>query len=114
MSESARWATSFQIRDMFVTFLNNCFFTSPKHLWEHSWKSMSEDIFHKRQRLLGHTNLELDDETLEQYTFIEVEKLMCMHERSLSDIKGMPKIIHFLIKVLENNLWNQELDYDVA
>ena len=75
---------------------------------------MSEDIVHKRQRLLGHTNLELDDETLEQYTFIEVEKLMCMHERSLSDIKGMPKIIHVLIKVLENNLWNQELDYDVA
>ncbi|CAN6809169.1 unnamed protein product [Brassica oleracea] len=64
MSEGARWATPYQLRDMFVTFLNNCFVTSLKYLWENSWRSMSEDILHKRQRVLGHTNLELDDETL--------------------------------------------------
>uniref|UniRef100_A0A0D3CY09 ATP-dependent DNA helicase n=1 Tax=Brassica oleracea var. oleracea TaxID=109376 RepID=A0A0D3CY09_BRAOL len=74
MSEGARTATPYQLRDMFVTFLTNCFVASLKDLWEHSWKSMSEDILHKRQRILGHTNLELDDETLEQYTLIEVEK----------------------------------------
>uniref|UniRef100_A0A0D3BIS7 ATP-dependent DNA helicase n=1 Tax=Brassica oleracea var. oleracea TaxID=109376 RepID=A0A0D3BIS7_BRAOL len=85
MSEGARTATPYQLRDMFVTFLNNCFVASPKGLWEHSWKSMSEDILHKTQRILGHTNLELDDETLEQYTLIKVE-----------------------------NFWNQEIDYDVA
>ncbi|CAN6879418.1 unnamed protein product [Brassica oleracea] len=44
---------------------------------------MSEDILYKRQRILNHSNLELDDETLEQYTLIEVEKLMRLHERSL-------------------------------
>ena len=91
MSEGARTATPYQLRDMFVTFLNTCFVASPKGLCEHSWKSMSEDILHKRQRILGHTNLELDDETLEQYTLIEVEKLMCMQDRSLNDIKEMPK-----------------------
>uniref|UniRef100_A0A0D3BZP1 ATP-dependent DNA helicase n=2 Tax=Brassica oleracea TaxID=3712 RepID=A0A0D3BZP1_BRAOL len=99
---------------MFVTFLTNCFVASPKDLWEHSWKSMSEDILHKRQRILGHTNLELDDETLEQYTLIEVEKLMRMHDRSLNDIKDMPKIKPVLLKELRNSLWNQEMDYDVA
>ncbi|XP_013632536.1 PREDICTED: uncharacterized protein LOC106338003 [Brassica oleracea var. oleracea] len=92
MSEGARTATPYQLRDMFVTFLNTCFVASPKGLWEHSWKSMSEDILHKRQRILGHTNLELDDETLEQYTLIEVEKLMRMQDRSLNDIKEMTKI----------------------
>ncbi|CAN6985845.1 unnamed protein product, partial [Brassica oleracea var. botrytis] len=30
MSEAAISATPFQLRDMFVTFLNNCFVTSPK------------------------------------------------------------------------------------
>ncbi|CAN7010307.1 unnamed protein product, partial [Brassica oleracea var. botrytis] len=103
MSVGARTATPYQLRDMFVTFLNNCFVASPKGLWEHSWKSMSEDILHKRQRILGHTNLELDDETLQQYTLIEVEKLMCMHDRSLNDIKEMPKIKHVLLKELGNN-----------
>ncbi|CAN6817509.1 unnamed protein product, partial [Brassica oleracea] len=34
MSEGARWATPYQLCDMFVTFLNNCFITSPKNLWE--------------------------------------------------------------------------------
>ena len=75
---------------------------------------MSENILHKRQRILGHTNLELDDETLEQYTLIEVEKLMHMHDRSLNDIKEMPKIKHVLLKELGNSLWSQEMDYDVA
>ncbi|CAN6904459.1 unnamed protein product, partial [Brassica oleracea] len=102
MSEGARTATPYQLRDMFVTFLNTCFVASPKRLWEHSWKSMSEDILHKRQRILGHTNLELDDETLEQYTLIEVEKLMRMQDRSLNDIKEMPKIKHVLLKELGN------------
>ncbi|XP_013617183.1 PREDICTED: uncharacterized protein LOC106323641 [Brassica oleracea var. oleracea] len=114
MSEGARTATPYQLRDMFVTFLNTCFVASPKGLWERSWKSMSEDILHKRQRIIGHTNLELDDETLEQYTLIEVEKLMCMQDRSLNDIKEMPKIKPVLLKELGNSLWNQEMDYDVA
>ncbi|KAF3570929.1 hypothetical protein F2Q69_00060318 [Brassica cretica] len=83
MSEGARTASPYQLRDLFVTFLNNCFVASPKELWEHSWKSMSEDILHKRQRILGHANLELDANTLEQYTLIEVEKLMRMQDRSL-------------------------------
>ncbi|CAF2084762.1 unnamed protein product [Brassica napus] len=102
MSEGARTATPYQLRDMFVTFLTTCFVASPKGLWEHSWKSMSEDILHKRQRILGHTNLELDDETLEQYTLIEVEKLMRMQDRSLNDIKEMPKIKPVLLKELGN------------
>ncbi|CAN7087727.1 unnamed protein product, partial [Brassica oleracea var. botrytis] len=102
MSEGARTATPYQLRDMFVTFLNTCFVASPKGLWEHSWKSMSEDILHKRQRILGHTNLELDDETLEQYTLIEVEKLMRMQDRSLNDIKAMPKIKQVLLRELGN------------
>uniref|UniRef100_A0A0D3CA97 ATP-dependent DNA helicase n=1 Tax=Brassica oleracea var. oleracea TaxID=109376 RepID=A0A0D3CA97_BRAOL len=63
---------------------------------------MSKDILHKRQMILGHTNLELDDETLEQYTLIEVEKLMRLHDRSLSDIKEMPKIRSVLLKELGN------------
>ncbi|CAN6833133.1 unnamed protein product, partial [Brassica oleracea] len=63
---------------------------------------MSEDILHMRQRILGYTNLEPDDKTLEQYTLIEVEKLMRMHYRSLNDIKDMPKINHVLLKELEN------------
>nr|VDC73443.1 unnamed protein product [Brassica rapa] len=102
MSEGARTASPYQLRDMFVTFLNNCFVASPKGLWEHSWKSMSEDILHKRQRILGHANLELDDSTLEQYTLIEVEKLMRMQDRSLNDFKDMPKINHVLLKELGN------------
>ncbi|XP_033131448.1 uncharacterized protein LOC103828425 [Brassica rapa] len=114
MSEGARTATPYQLRDMFVTFLNNCFVASPKGLWEHSWKSMSEDILQRRQRILGHANLELDDKTLEQYTLIEVEKLMRMQDRSLNDIKDMPKINPVLLKELGNSLWNQEMDYDVA
>ncbi|KAF2589207.1 hypothetical protein F2Q70_00039675 [Brassica cretica] len=112
MSEGARTASPYQLRDLFVTFLNNCFAASPKGLWEHSWKSMSDDILHKRQRILGHANLELDDNTLEQYTLIEVEKLMRMQDRSLNDFKDMPKINPVLLKELGNSLYRVELLVD--
>ncbi|CAN7048368.1 unnamed protein product, partial [Brassica rapa subsp. trilocularis] len=102
MSEGARTAIPYQLHDMFVKFLNSCFVASPKGLWEHSWKSMSKDILHKRQRILGHTNLELDDKTLKQYTLIEVENMMRMHDRSLNDVKDMLKINHVLLKELGN------------
>ncbi|RIA04643.1 hypothetical protein BRARA_K01104, partial [Brassica rapa] len=114
MIEGALWATPYQLREMFVTFLNNCFVSSPKNLWENSWRSMSEDILYKRQRILDHPNLELDDDTLEQYTLIEVEKLMRLQERSLGDFKDMPRIKPVLLREMGNSLWNQELDYDVA
>ena len=39
---------------------------------------------------------------------------MHMHDRSLSDIKEIPKIKLVLLNELGNNLWNQKLDYDVA
>ncbi|WZZ65641.1 hypothetical protein YC2023_077011 [Brassica napus] len=37
-----------------------------------------------------------------------------MQDRSLNDIKDMPKINPVLLKELGNSLWNQEMDYDVA
>ncbi|KAF8118637.1 hypothetical protein N665_0003s0012 [Sinapis alba] len=43
-----------------------------------------------------------------------MEKLMRIHERSLNDFGGIPKIKPVLLKELENSLWNQELNYDVA
>ncbi|CAN6931501.1 unnamed protein product, partial [Brassica oleracea] len=98
MSEGDLWATPYQLREMFVTFLNNCFVSSPKNLWENSWRSMSEDILYKRQRILNHANLELDDDTLEQYTLIEVEKLMHLHERSL--VCGTKNWITMLLRKL--------------
>ncbi|KAF8090552.1 hypothetical protein N665_0473s0004 [Sinapis alba] len=86
----------------------------PKDLWEDCWKSMSEDILYKKQTTFAHSNLELDDSRLQQYTLIEVEKLMRTHERSLNDYSGIPKINPGLLKQLGNSLCNQELDYNVA
>ncbi|KAF8088731.1 LOW QUALITY PROTEIN: hypothetical protein N665_0531s0004 [Sinapis alba] len=81
---------------------------------EYVGKSMSKDILYKRQSILGHKNLQLDDKNLEKYTLIKVENLMCMHERSLNDFGGLLKIKPVLRKELGNSLWNQELDYDVV
>ncbi|KAF8059640.1 hypothetical protein N665_1227s0016 [Sinapis alba] len=114
MAESASFAAPYQLRDMFVTFLIYCSVASPKDLWEGCWKSMSEDILYKKQTTFAHTNLQLDDSQLQQYTLIEVEKLMRTHERSLNDFSGMPKINPDLLKQLGNSLYNQELDYNVA
>jgi hypothetical protein len=44
MDEANQWATPIQLRHLFVLLLIYCEVANSSRLWEHSWKSMSEDI----------------------------------------------------------------------
>ncbi|KAG7537158.1 Helitron helicase-like domain [Arabidopsis suecica] len=48
LDESTQWATPHQLRHLFVLLLIYCEVANPLGLWEHCWKSLSEDILHKR------------------------------------------------------------------
>ncbi|XP_024009309.1 uncharacterized protein LOC112084413 [Eutrema salsugineum] len=79
MEETNTWATPFQLRQMFVTLLIYCEVGNPKELWKRCWKTLSEDITYRKQAVFTHNNLNLGDVELEQYTLIEVEKILHQH-----------------------------------
>ncbi|KAF8079914.1 hypothetical protein N665_0992s0004 [Sinapis alba] len=114
MTEINTWGTPSQLRKIFITFLIYCHVANPKDLWNKWWKSLSEDILYKKQKAFKHKNLELDDAQLEQYTLIEVEKVLRNQEHTLSDFPGLPTPDPRLLKDLGSSLWNQELEYNVA
>ena len=49
IDEAYQWATPFQLRHLFVLLLIYCEVANPLRLWEHTWKSMSEDIPSKQR-----------------------------------------------------------------
>ncbi|CAL9234415.1 unnamed protein product [Arabidopsis halleri] len=112
LDESTQWATPHQLRHLFVHLLIYCEVANPLGLWEHCWKSLSEDVLRKRRREFGFQKLTLDEDELQQYTLIEVEQLLHQHDRSLTDFKEMPKPDKKILKELGNSLLKQELLYN--
>lgn len=112
MDEANQWATPFQLRHLFVLLLIYCEVTNPLRLWEHSWKSMSEDIPAKQRRVFGNPGMQFKDDELQHYTLIEIELLLHQHERTLTEFKDMPKPDFNVLKQLGNSLWRQELQYN--
>ncbi|KAL1202733.1 hypothetical protein V5N11_031362 [Cardamine amara subsp. amara] len=108
MAEGNLWATTSQLRNIFVLLLIYCEVANPFGLWQVSWESMSEDILRKQRREFRFRNMELNNEELEQYTLIEVEKVLRQYERSLGDFKGMPTPDKAVLKDLGNTLLQQE------
>jgi len=61
MDEANQWATPIQLRHLFVLLLIYCEVANSSRLWEHSWKSMSEDIPAKQRRPFGNQRMKFKD-----------------------------------------------------
>ncbi|OAP05523.1 hypothetical protein AXX17_AT3G34610 [Arabidopsis thaliana] len=104
MDEANQWATPIQLRHLFVLLLIYCEVANPSRLWEHSWKSMSEDIPAKQRRPFGNQRMKFKDDELHHYTLIEIELLLHQHEKTLTEFKDMPKPDSNVLKQLGNSL----------
>ncbi|CAN7101254.1 unnamed protein product, partial [Brassica rapa subsp. narinosa] len=89
--EPSYWATGRQLRRLFVLILIYCEVANPLKLWDHTWKILAEDILYMKQREFNFPGLILPDLQLQQYTLIEIERLLKENDKSLNDFKGMPK-----------------------
>ncbi|KAL3643535.1 hypothetical protein CASFOL_014350 [Castilleja foliolosa] len=89
--ESSSWATSSELRVLFVHMLLFCEVSQPLHFWETQWKSMGDDI---RLRLLSNISTSdcfLNDTEVQQAILFELEKLLnsATPSKSLVDF-GLP------------------------
>ncbi|CAN7043651.1 unnamed protein product [Brassica rapa subsp. trilocularis] len=54
----------------------------------------------------------LQDQQLQEYTLIEIERLLKENDKSLADFAGMPKPNPSVLKEISNTVLRQELNYD--
>ncbi|XP_072074145.1 uncharacterized protein [Arachis hypogaea] len=53
IEEASIWGSGQYLRKLFATLLFSNTITRPKHVWENTWKLLSDDILHKQRRLLN-------------------------------------------------------------
>ena len=112
--EPSYWATCRQLRRLFITILLYCEVGNPLKLWDHTWKILAEDILYMKQREFNTPGLILEDAQLQQYTLIEIERLLKENDKSLTDFRGMPKPDTSVLQEISNTVLREELNYDTA
>ncbi|XP_013699854.1 ATP-dependent DNA helicase PIF1-like [Brassica napus] len=112
IEEPSHWATGWQLRRLFIIILIYCEVANPLKLWEHAWKYLSEEILYMKQKEFRFPELILQDEQLQQYTLLEIERLLKENDKSLTDFLGMPRPDETILKEISNTVLRQELNYD--
>ena len=67
-----------------------------------------------KQREFNTPGLILEDAQLQQYTLIEIERLLKENDKSLTDFRGMPKPDTSVLQEISNTVLREELNYDTA
>ncbi|CAN6868674.1 unnamed protein product [Brassica oleracea] len=113
VDEASYWATGRQIRRLFVLLLIYCEVGNPLKLWNHVWRHLAEDILYTKKKEFNFKELVLQDDQLQQYTLMELEKLLKESDKSLTDFKGMPLPEKTVLDDIANTVLREEMTYDL-
>ncbi|XP_012847884.1 PREDICTED: uncharacterized protein LOC105967828 [Erythranthe guttata] len=112
IKEVNTWASGDYIRRLFAVMLFSNSLSRPEHVWQSCWLDLAEGIAYKQQRLHKNPDLHISDESLKNYTLIEIEKILQSNGKSLQNYAHMPVPIEYSSEDTENILVLDELDYD--
>ncbi|KAL3635911.1 hypothetical protein CASFOL_020458 [Castilleja foliolosa] len=111
--ESSAWATSSELRVLFVHLLMFCEVSQPLSFWESQWKSMGDDIRLRLASQLSNPACFLNDVDIQQSILLELEKLLnsATPSKSLTDF-GLPLPSASVLASVGNRLLLEETCYD--
>ncbi|KAL3651616.1 hypothetical protein CASFOL_004618 [Castilleja foliolosa] len=111
--ESSSWATSYELRILFVHLLLFCEVSQPLFFWESQWRSMGDDIRMRLSPQVSNPDYFLNDVDLQQSILLELEKLLnaATPSKSLVDF-GLPLPSTSLLASFANRLLMEETCYD--
>ncbi|XP_028092911.1 uncharacterized protein LOC114293082 [Camellia sinensis] len=112
LAEASNWASATKLRHMYCTMLMFSDITNPVELWEHHWKSFTDDIQYRIKRDMRDSDLHLDDEDLKNLGLLEIEHILNRNGRSLKDFPPMPLPSSQGAQFLTNRLIREEMEYD--
>ncbi|XP_019185982.1 PREDICTED: uncharacterized protein LOC109180727 [Ipomoea nil] len=113
IEEAGQWATSANLRRLFVTLLMSNSMSKPEVVWEATSNYLTKDAeFHIRQQK-GLGDLILSEDQKKNYALSEIELLLTTMRKSLKDFPSIPSPDLQLLDRSTNRLIQEELSYDI-
>ncbi|XP_031125169.1 uncharacterized protein LOC116027603 [Ipomoea triloba] len=112
INEASQWATAAAMRKLFVILLTSNLINRPENVWNEVWHHLSEDVQYNRRRVLQDRELCLSDDDKKNLALIEIERLLQLYNKTLSDYPHMPTPNYDSEWRCDNRLLFAELNYD--
>ncbi|KAF7808131.1 ATP-dependent DNA helicase PIF1-like [Senna tora] len=87
--EGSKWSSGFYLRKLFVTLLIHNTIARPSYVWENTWMHLSDDILLKERHRTGNPNLHLDDDHVKNIALADIENILKLNGRSLTNFTPM-------------------------
>nr|XP_043637916.1 uncharacterized protein LOC122608910 [Erigeron canadensis] len=113
LSEASNWATSPELRSLFIHMLLFCEISNPLALWTDHWQNMGEDIIYQLSHVSSASSSIALSCDIREYILYELELLLKSNSESnsLSDF-GLPLPTKSSLSPLTNRLLLEEKTYD--
>ncbi|XP_023641963.1 uncharacterized protein LOC111831563 [Capsella rubella] len=89
--DASQWCFADYLRNFFAMLILSDSLYRPEHVWEESWKLLSEDIEHRKRDEYNNPDLTLTDQQIRNYALQEIEKIMLINGGSLKNITDFPQ-----------------------
>ncbi|EOA22562.1 hypothetical protein CARUB_v10003223mg [Capsella rubella] len=89
--DASRWCFAPYLRKFFSMLILSDSLDRPEHVWEESWKLLSEDIERQKREEYNNPDLILSEAQIRNYTLQEIEKIMLFNGGSLKSIGDFPQ-----------------------
>lgn len=110
--EAATWATSSQLRQLFVTMLLFCEVNDERAFFEKVWRLLADDIQYRFREIIGNPHYQLPDTDLRNYLLDDLSTLFAKHGSRIRD-HDLPSRTTASDSVGANRLIEEELAYSL-
>ena len=108
--EAAAWATSPQLRSLFVTMILFCEVGDENTLFEKVWRHLADDIIYQYRDMIGDPSYQLPDSMARDYLLDELSALFSQSGKNITDFNLPPKT-HAAYPILHNHFVEEELSH---
>ncbi|GJY96377.1 DNA helicase [Tanacetum coccineum] len=110
--EAAFFATSAELRRLFVHILIFCNVSDPIDLWQKLWHHMSDDVPRNLSKSLRLPQIEKNEKKLKASVLSDLERMLNSYSKSLKDF-GLPAPPQDVLCMLQNRLLMEETNYNL-
>jgi hypothetical protein len=109
--EAASWATSNQIRQLFVTMLLFCEVGDEYMFFQKIWKLLTDDIEYNIRQVLNHPTYQMSENDLQDHLLDTLGDLLNRRGRNINDF-NLPRKSTITTSDSSNRLFDEELSYN--
>ncbi|XP_038698800.1 uncharacterized protein LOC119996288 [Tripterygium wilfordii] len=112
LHEAANWATSHELRTLFVTLIMFCEVADSKRLFDAHLNNFQDDIIYKLQNRFAMGPSTISPSHIRDQVLLEIDAILSKNGACLSDY-NLPLPTNTLVQQLSNTMLREELTYDI-